>query len=150
MKVNFKSIVLSTILLTSSFSQASPIQCASPIQSAVICAQQVGTSVGDMPQLSSTDEVFTILVEIITGKREMIFFENIVANVNDNSLKEKLIQFFKDIKNLVGKERINKLRVIACRHLGVGATTSLTSKLLRVKSQIQEALFHMFVDHSTI
>lgn len=145
MKVNFKLMALSAILLTNSLSKASQMQCA------VICAQQIGADAGvDMPQISSTDEVFTILVEIITGKREMVFFERIVANVGDDSLKEKLTLFFKEIKKLVGKERIDKLRVLACRHLGVGATTSLTSKLLRVKSQIKEALFHMFVDQSTI
>ncbi|NBQ17455.1 hypothetical protein EBU24_03995 [bacterium] len=144
MKVNFKLVALSAILLTSSLSKASQMQCA------VICAQEAGAAGVDMPQISSTDEVFTILVEIITGKREMVFFERIVAHVGDDSLKEKLTLFFKEIKKLVGKERINKLRVIACRHLGVGATTSLTGKLLRVKSQIKEALFHMFVDQSNI
>lgn len=144
MKVNFKLMALSAILLTNSLSKANEMQCA------VICAQQASDAGISMPQISSTDEAFTILVEIITGKREMVFFERIIANINDDSLKEKLTQFFKDIKKLVGKERINKLTVLACARFGVNQTRSLASKLLRVKSQIKEALFHMFVDQSTI
>ncbi len=140
MKFNLKIMVVSTLLVTS-ISQAHVNTM--EMQCAIQAIDKIGT-------ISSTDEVFDILVEIITGKREFIVFERIIAQVGDNSLKEKLIQFFKEIKNLTGKERINSLRIIACRHLGVGATTSLTSKLLRVKSQIKEVIFHMFVDQSSI
>ena len=140
MKFNLKIMALSAILITNVTSQASQMQCA------MICAQ-ADASAGT---ISSTDEVFDIIVEIITGKREIIVFERIIAQIDDDSLKQKIKQFAKEVKSLVGKERASKLRVIACKHLGVGATTSLTAKLLRVKSQIKEALFHMFVDQSNI
>jgi len=137
MKFDIRMLVLSTLLISWN-------------AHAHVAIETVTTITSDGASLNSIDEVVDIFVEIITGKRDIVVFERIVSQVGDASLKDKLVNFFREIKKLMKKERINKLRIVACQYLGLGATASLTSKLLKVRKELNEEIFHQFVEISQV
>lgn len=143
MKFDIRMLALSALLISSSAHARVSVETVTTI-----------TADDSISSIKSIDQVVDIFVEIITGKRDIIVFERIVAQVDDASLKAKLINFFKEVKTLVRNEGIKafKIQVIAARQLGVSAAQNLTAKLLKLRKELEanEDKFLEFIKISEI
>ncbi len=143
MKFDIRMLALSALLISSSAHARVSVETVTTI-----------TADDSINSINSIDQVVDIFVEIITGKRDIIVFERIVAQVGDASLKAKLINFFKEVKKLVCDEGIKafKIQVIAARQLGVSAAQNLTAKLLKLRKELEanEDKFLEFIKISEI